>query len=338
MRFTESPVKSGVLAVFLTVLMIFCQSAIAQENSQKDAPKVSEKEANLAKKLQEGTDVAAKMKLAEKFVKEFPNSPIREQVARYIAGQMSNVKDAAQKTALMDNYAKIFAKTGETDFIAPYRIEALARANRYDEAVQLGSDYFTRVKDDLDTRLFLTIEGTNQVRAGNTKYAAQTKDFAVKAVEIIESGQKPAELDDENWKKAQTDWIAQFYQSLGFLESAANGKQAFTYFEKAVKVNPKDVNSWAMMGFITNQNYQDLAKKYVIAEGAEQEKLRKEAEVELDKVIDFYARVVAMTDGDAAQANLNTQIRGDLESYYKYRHKNSTDGLQALIDKYKTAK
>lgn len=338
MRFTESSAKAGVLAVFLTALMIFCQSALAQDNSQKDAPKVSEKEANMAKKLQEGTDVAAKLKIAEKFVKEFPNSPIRDQIARYVAGQISNVTDAAQKTAFMDSFAKIFAKPGESDLIAPYRIESLTRANRFDEAVQLGTDYLTRAKDDLETRLFLTVEGSNQVRSGNNKYAAQTKDFAAKAIQIIESGTKPAELTDENWKKAQTDWLAQFYQSLGFLESSANSKEAFANFEKAVKINPKDVNSWAMLGFITNQNYQDLARKYVIAEGAEQEKLRKEAETELDKVIDYYARVIALTDGDATQTSLNTQIRGDLESYYKYRHKNSTEGLQALIDKYKSPK
>lgn len=338
MRLTGSLRSSSVLAVALAALMIFCQTAAAQDNSTKDAPKVSEKEANLAKKLQEGTDVAAKVKIAEKFVKDFPKSALREQVARYTGSQISTVKDAAQKAALLDSYAKIFTNAGEADYVAPYRIESLGQSKRYDEAFQLGSDYLSRAGGDLQVRLFLTVEGTNLARGGNSKYSAQARELAVKAVEIIESGKKPAEVSDADWKLAQTVWLAQFYQSLGFIDSAAGSAQAFSNFEKAVKADPKDVNSWAMMGFITNQNYQDLARKYTLAEGAEQEKLRQQAEVELDKVIDLYARVVAITEGDAAQANLNSQMRADLESYYKYRNKNSTEGLQALINKYKPIK
>ncbi len=340
MRFIRAYRDAGVFAGLFAAFFIFCQTSSAQQDKpQPDQPKVSKKEADLAKKLQEGTDVEVKIKLADKFIKDFPNSSIREQVARYLAGQIGTVSEVNQKSAFLDAYAKIFIKAGESDYVAPMQIETYTKTKRYDEAYKLGGDYLSRFGGDLQVRLHLSIEGANLARGGNNKYSAQTSDFAVKAIEIIESGKKPTEITDEDWTKAQTVWLGQFYQSLGFLDSSAGkSSEALANFEKAAKLDGKDVNNWAMIGFISNENYQDLARKYLLASGSEQAELRKKAEVELDKVIELYARIVAMTDGVAEQASLNSQIRGDLEGYYKFRHNNSTDGLQALIDKYKTAK
>ena len=50
-----------------------------------------------------------------------------------------------------------------------------------------------------------------------------------------------------------------------------------------------------------------------------------------------YARAIALSEGNAALAQVRQQYLQDLESYYKYRHNNSTEGMQQLIDKYKVA-
>jgi hypothetical protein len=44
---------------------------------------------------------------------------------------------------------------------------------------------------------------------------------------------------------------------------------------------------------------------------------------------------VALSDGVPAYLGLHDALMPDLEKYYKYRHKDSTEGLQQLIDKYK---
>ena len=59
------------------------------------------------------------------------------------------------------------------------------------------------------------------------------------------------------------------------------------------------------------------------------------AETALDNLIEAYARAVAMTEGDVRYKPANDGLRADLERNYKFRHKNSTDGMQQLIDKYK---
>lgn len=339
MKFIQKRRNARLFAVCLLAFAIFCISVSAQDKPKQDAPKVSEGEAKLAKKLQEGTDVAAKMKLAQEFVKKYPNSTVRNQVANYIAGQIGAVKDTNQKLALFDAYSKTFTNAGEADYTAPAQIETYAQLKRYDDAFKLAGDYLSRAPEDVRVRYFLSIEGSNLARAGESKFAAQTRDLTVKAVEIIESGKKPADLSDDEWKTAQNNWIAQLYQSLGFLDfSAGNRSQAFTNFEKAAKLDAKDVNNWAMMGFIINRKYQDSALDFAAAPREKQPELRKKAEAELDQIIEIYARVVAITDGNAAQQNLNSQMRKDLEEYYKFRHNNSIEGLQALIDKYKTQK
>ena len=93
-----------------------------------------------------------------------------------------------------------------------------------------------------------------------------------------------------------------------------------------------------MLGTSVNESYQDLAKKYTVASGNEKATLLTKANETLDKVIAIFARVVALTDGNAGYQPLNAQVRQDLEAYYKYRHSNSTKGMQELIDSFKTAK
>ena len=55
----------------------------------------------------------------------------------------------------------------------------------------------------------------------------------------------------------------------------------------------------------------------------------------MDDVIDAYAHAIALTEGNPQYDAMRVGLKADLEGYYKYRHSNSTEGLQALIDKYK---
>jgi hypothetical protein len=71
-----------------------------------------------------------------------------------------------------------------------------------------------------------------------------------------------------------------------------------------------------------------------MAAGAEHDASMKRAQEQLDKVIDLYARAVALSEGRAEYQPMHDQLTTPLTSYYKYR-KGSTEGLQQLIDKYK---
>ena len=63
---------------------------------------------------------------------------------------------------------------------------------------------------------------------------------------------------------------------------------------------------------------------------------RKEATERMDKAIDLYARALGASAGKPQHKQLEDQILQNVTPYYKFRHNGSTEGLQQLIDKYKT--
>ena len=69
--------------------------------------------------------------------------------------------------------------------------------------------------------------------------------------------------------------------------------------------------------------------------GKEQDELLKKTLEKLDQIIDHYARAVGLSEGNPPLQKLHDELLTDLKTYYAFRNKNSTDGLQQLIDKYK---
>jgi hypothetical protein len=53
----------------------------------------------------------------------------------------------------------------------------------------------------------------------------------------------------------------------------------------------------------------------------------------LDKIIDAYARAVALAGSDPAHQSAKTQSMTQLTNFYKFRHENSDAGLTDYIAK-----
>ena len=92
-----------------------------------------------------------------------------------------------------------------------------------------------------------------------------------------------------------------------------------------------------MIGALFNDEYQNEGKQYQsMAAGPARDAQLKKVQALLDNVIDAYAHAVALSEGNVTLQHIRQQYAQDLESYYKYRHNGSTEGMQQLIDKYKT--
>ena len=91
-----------------------------------------------------------------------------------------------------------------------------------------------------------------------------------------------------------------------------------------------------MLAGMLNDEYQNEAKHFqsMPAGPAKNDELKK-AQSMLDTVIDAYAHAIALAESNANMQQVRTQYLHDLEAYYRYRHNNSTEGMQQLIDKYK---
>lgn len=312
----------------------------AQDNkNDKNKPesiKVSKDEENALKKIEKAKTLDEKMQLIAEFNKKYPQSPARGQVVRFAAAEITKLKDDAQLIQRSENYLTVFTQPEDADLVLPYMVYSYLELKKSKEAFDAGQKYLARQPQDVITRLRLTLEGTNQIRAGNKEYAAQTRDYATKAIEVIEAGNKPADLTDAEWAEYKTKWLPQFYQSLAAVDLAGGDKaKAKANLEKAVALDQKDVNSWLMLGTMLDDDYREVAAKFNAASGsAERDALLKQANEKMDATMEIQARIIALTDANPDAKQINQEIRQNLETYYKYRHKN-TDGLQALIDKYK---
>jgi hypothetical protein len=112
--------------------------------------------------------------------------------------------------------------------------------------------------------------------------------------------------------------------------------QARASYVKASELAPTDPFNFVMLAGIINDEYQTSAKKYQdLPAGPAKDAELKKAQGLMDAAIDAYAHAVAASEGNATLQSVRQQYMQDLEAYYKYRHNNSTAGMQELINKYK---
>ncbi len=323
--------------LLLTIGILSGTSGLVSAQDDKQVQiKVSADEAKAIKKIEDAKTLADKIKATNEFLKKFPKSPARGQAANYLAGQITLVKDDAQIVQNGETYLTMFTEPAEADLILPGLIYSYVAVNRAKDAFAAGEKYLARHPEDVNIRLKLSTEGSNLLRTGTKDFAGQSRNYAEQAIVLIEANKKPADIDDAGWKEYQTKWLPQLYQSLGIIDFYAGDKtKARTNFEKATNLDSGNVNGWVLLSTIVDEEYQDLATKYTLADpGAARNEILKQANEKIDQVIEMFARIVALTEGKPEAKQLTEQIRQNLESYYKYRYKN-LDGLPGLINKYK---
>lgn len=303
---------------------------------KQEPPKVPEAELKAAKAIEALTDVPAMIAASDEFFKKFPKSALRPQLAPLVAERIRDIQDPAQQIAQSESYLKVFTAPGDAEHVNPHLISPYALTNRLDDAFALASTALDKNPDPLAAMINLTRGGLQEAEKGNGKYLPQSKQYGLKAVELIEANKKPETVSEERWADYKTKWLPQLYQWLAIISLRSGDKaDAKVKLASAVSLNPLDPISYVVMSNMANDEYQRLVQEHKAATGATKAELFKKAQAQMDEVIDAYAHAIALTEGNPQYDGLRTQLRPDLEEYYKYRHNNSTEGLQALIDKYK---
>ncbi len=312
------------------------QQSESSKSQETKKPDISEAEASAANAVNAAPDASAKLAVAEQFIKKYPKSAVRLDVAKYVASQIGSVSDATQKMTLAENFQKTFTAENEQEIILPVILDAYFAAQRTDDAFKLGTSVLSKQPENVGVLTQLAIAGTEEAKKRNPKYITQSMQYGLKAIELIEANKKPVQLDEQTWGEIKA-MLPHLYQSMGVLSMASsNQAEAKTRFEKASTLNPTDPFNYVMLGSIADDDYQKAAEKYkTMPEGKEKGEALKKATELMDKAIDFYARAVATSEGRPDYKQLHDQILQDMTPYYKYRHGGSTEGMQELIDKYK---
>jgi tetratricopeptide (TPR) repeat protein len=318
----------------IMVMFVLASSSYA---AQDKAPQASKGEQEAAMKVQSAPDAAAKLKTAAEFVKKYPKSTQRATVVGYVVQEINKAPDAAQKIPLLENSLTVFKEQGDADIINPILIDAYISANRMDDAFRAAADATAKNPSDVATLTNMALMGVEQAKKQNPKYLEQSRQYALKAIELIESGKKPENMDDARWGDFQTRLLPELYQAVGIAMMMTGKKdEAKTRLEKAVALKADNPFTYVLLGTIANSEYQEFAEKHKAqSAGPLKDELLRQAHTKMDQVIDLYAHAVALSEGSEPYKQLHDQVFEDLKSYYSYRHAGSTKGLDELIAKYK---
>lgn len=349
MRLELIPAMRALALCALVLIVASAPSAFAQtpqypttqpkdESKPKDAgPKISDGEAKAIDKINAAPGITEKLAAATEFIKKYPKSTMREKVALYMAGEVAKVPDAAQQITAMEGALAVFDQPKESEVIYPALIDAYVKAQRFDDALAATNKYLEKNPNDVGLLTQMALVGTDQIKRQKANFVQPVQQYASKAIELIEADKKPESIEPAKWEEYKTKWLAHLYQSLGIVSYLTQNKaDARVKLEKSVALKSTDPVTYMLLGGMADEEYQELANKYKgISGGPAKEEALKEAHAKLDQAIELYAQAVALASGQPAYQALHDQLKQNLESYYKYRHNNSTNGMQELIDKYK---
>jgi hypothetical protein len=309
---------------------------VAAQDSKQAEVKVSGGERDAAQKIEKAQGTAAKLQAAVAFVKKYPQSSLRKGIAESLAREVSATADAQQALSLAQTYQDVFNLPDEQQHVTATLLNGYINTGQTEEAMKLGTGWLAQHPDDVATMQNLAILASGQAIKGNNAFITQGRQYGAKAIEMLEADKMPAGFDAAKWPEFKKSSLVLLYREAGVLAYKAGDKSAaLPLLEKAAALNSTDPGVYLLMSELLNDAYEIRAKEYQVASVAERPAALKNVEAALDKVIESYAQAVAVTEGSAQYKPVNDALRQDLERYYKFRHKNSADGMQQLIDKYK---
>jgi Flp pilus assembly protein TadD len=323
------------LVVTCLISSLICLAGTTATAQDKPA-KVSDGELKASAAVESAVDANARMLAAEAFVKKYPKSSLRKKVFDRITDQVYDENDATKRLALAQKAVTIFTTDSEVATFKPAIVDAFIKLERLDEAFNEGVAVLTKNPDDIQILVNLAIAGVEQAKKGNGKFVPQSKQYGLKAIEQIEADKKPAEMEDAAWTKFKAT-LPQLYQETGIISlMQQDSADAQARLEKARTLNPADPFNYVLLANIVNNEYQTVAQTFQkMFDGKAKEDMRVKVTQLMDKVIDLYAHAIALSEGKPGYERLHEQTLKDMTPYYMYRHNNSTEGMQKLIDSYK---
>ena len=323
----------------LSALALACAlaaAASAQDKPKQDAPKVSGGEREAAQKIEKAKGTEAKLQAAAAFLKKYPQSPLRGQIADGIAREIAETADQQAKGSLAQAFLDIFNLPEEAPLVTASLLNSYINTGQTQDAMTLGTKWLADHPDDISVMQNLTILASGQAIKGNNAFVAQGRDYGAKAIALLEGDKMPAGADAAKWPDFKKQALLSLYRETGILAFKSNDNAAaLPLLEKAVELGTNDAAIYFLVSDLNNDIYEQSAKAAMVAPAADKPAAKQKAEAALDRVIDSYARAIAFTEGKAEFAQANAAFRERIGPYYKYRHKGSTDGMQQLIDKYK---
>ena len=252
---------------------------------------------------------------------------------KYLACPTAEVTEDQQKII---DYLKKWSGAYEEGMKAVNFDKVLWTDKNYAEAYKIGADLLAKNPDDLKV---LTWLGTNGylVVAKNPEFAPQAQEYSRKALTIIEGGKS---LD--NWGPLTNKETALAYLNFtaGTLTLEKDPANALKNLIKAAQYETplkKSPFTYAYIaGAYETGPYAKQSEEYKRVYGGKDETPESKLALAninqlVDRMIDGYARAVALAGTDANFAKQKPVWQESLTTWYKYLHNNTTDGMDQYV-------
>ena len=201
----------------------------------------------------------------------------------------------------------------------------------YPKAFELGKQIIAEEPDNL--RVLIDLSNAGYASRKVETYNADTLTYAKKAIELIESGKDPG-----NWTpyKSKDEALGYLYYTVGLLNAQKNPAEGLTSVIKAAQFEGGISKLASTYAFIAGayeagqyaKLYADYKAKFEGKDESPESKLALEnINQVVDRMIDAYARAVALAGNDPQKA----VWMESLTTWYKFRHNQSDAGLTEMI-------
>jgi tetratricopeptide (TPR) repeat protein len=282
--------------------------------------------------------------------------PTPEEAAAYKAWfEANNAKDYPKAMELAKAYLSKFPSGKYSEYLKTKWVPQVrgmmygeaAKAKNIAEMIRIGKEVLAEDPDNLDYLLALIVQiRTNELSANpaNYSHAAEATDFSERAIRLLEAGKSPTGADPKFNKNVT---LAYLHGTLAIIyDHDKNLDKALAEYDKSAQLEPGNATFFFHCGRIHNDKYAAAAQKYQAIPDADRDAAEPKPEVkaaleevnkQADAVITCWARFLGLSAGKAEfSPDTQAKIQKALTDLYKYRHPDSTDGLQKLIDQNKT--
>lgn len=215
--------------------------------------------------------------------------------------------------------------------------ELLFKEKKYAAAYAVGKAVLADEPDNLRTIINLASAGYLASNTGDTSFNAETLAFARRATQLLEQGGKPSD-----WKPftGQPDALAYLNFITGELILKETPAESINYFRKAIAAeggvrNTPVIYSRLAAAYVASE-YEPQSKEFEARFGGKEATPESNAALEqingtVDRITDALARAVALSSTQTQYAEARARWMQELTRFYKFRHNDSTDGLEAYI-------
>lgn len=316
------------LSLILAVLLV-AVPAFAQPQSRSQQPVV--------------TDDEVKVTVYKQFWdNRVPNPATAYQAARDYMQRYSKEDD--QYTRYLKAWMAAYEEDERTARLAAERADREQQllgsftVKNYAKAYSLAGPVLTDNPNNLRVLIALgygAVAASTEAR--NETFNAEAAKHAAKAITLIGSGRTP-----ETWApfKSKEDVLGSLHYALGFYSLKTSPEVSIPSFITAAQADADRRNSPTTYSVLAlayqNGPYKRLSDDYGKRFANQPETPESKAAIEninkvVDRIIDAYARAVALAGTNPQNQGAKAQWMTQLTNFYKFRHNNSDAGLTEFI-------